>query len=202
MTSDRPDRLSYDESCRLLIRLECLSLHDCGGKLPTLPDQRPQPDDDLPFGVRFFRTWVGSGRPFGLQSPPDFESGLKESDLENLTLPRTFFGRSEISRISFRNTDLSESTLCWNDFIQVNFTDADLSACDLRAALFTGVVFVRANLQNADLRRSSFKECDFTDADLRGAKMAHSQGDTLPLSEDQRRAVDWQESEGEEPPGG
>lgn len=202
MTSERPDRLSYDESCRLLIRIGCLSLHDCGGTLPVLPDQRPQSGDDLPFGVRFFRTWVGSGRPFGLQAPPDFESDLKERDLENLTLPRTFFGRSEISRISFRNTDLSESTLCWNDFIRVDFTDADLSVCDLRAALFTGVVFVRANLQNADLRRSTFKECDFTHADLRGAKICRTRIDSFPLSADQKRVIDWQESEGEEPHGG
>src|SRR5262245_42650972 len=99
MRPECPALLSYEDSCRLLMRLGCLYEGDYGGNLPILPDRRPQSGDDLPHGVRFFRTWVGSGRPFGLQTPPDFESKIKEHDLENLTLPRTFFGRSEISRI-------------------------------------------------------------------------------------------------------
>jgi BTB/POZ domain-containing protein KCTD9 len=202
MNTELPTRLSYEDSCRLLMRLGYLYQGDYSGKLPVLPDRRPQSGDDLPHGVRFFRTWVGSGRPFRLQTPPDFESDNKQDDLENLTLPRTFFGRSEISRISFKNTDLSESTLCWNDFIEVNFTDADLSACDLRASLYVRSVFVRAYLRDADLRRSTFKECDFTDADLRGAKLTRAQGGGLPLSENQKQTIDWLESSGEEPPGG
>lgn len=172
--------------------------------IPLLPGRRPRPGDDHPHGVRFFRTWVGSGSPFGLQaSSPEHEGGgLGEHDLENLTLPRTFFGRSEVSYTSFRNTDLSGSTLCWNDFIEVNFTDADLSECDLRASLYTRTAFVRATLRDADLRRSTFRECVFTDADLRGARLTHERGNTLPLSEEQKRVIDWQEDEGEEPPGG
>ncbi len=69
----------------------------------------------------------------------------------NLTLPRTYFGRSQIGPVSFENTDISESTLCWNDFSDVDFTDADLSQCDMRASQFTGVTFVRTNLRYADL---------------------------------------------------
>jgi hypothetical protein len=154
--------------------------------------------------VWFFRTWVGSGSPHGLQAsrPEDEGHGLGEHDLEHLTIPRTFFGRSEISYISFKNTDLSESTLCWNDFIEVDFTEADLSGSDLRASLFKRTAFVRTNLRDADLRRSTFKECDFTAADLRGTKLTHEQGKVLPLSDEQRQAIDWQVSSGEEPPGG
>jgi BTB/POZ domain-containing protein KCTD9 len=178
MNSERPPRLTYEESCRLLLRLGCLYAGDYGGGLPVLPDRRPEPGDDLPHGVSFFRTWLGSGQPFGLKaSSPEHEGGgIGEHDLENLTLPRTFFGRSEVSYISFSNTDLSESTLCWNDFIEVDFTDADLSEGDLRASIYTRTLFVRANLRNADLRRSTFEECDFTDADLRGAKLTREQG--------------------------
>lgn len=198
MNAIRPGCKSYEESCRHLQSIRELDQ----GALPSLPDQRPQSGDDLPHGVRFFRTWVGSGRPFGLQTPPDFTSNTKEDDFENLTLPRTFFGRSEISRISFRNTDLSESTLCWNDFIEVNFTDADLSSSDLRSARFIRTLFVRADLRSTDLRRSTFKECDFSGANLAGAKMTHQQGEVLPLTEEQRREIDWQGDSGEEPLGG
>jgi uncharacterized protein YjbI with pentapeptide repeats len=173
------------------------------GEMPPLPDRSPQHnDDDISSGFRLFRTWLGSGEPFGLALPPDYENKIQESDCENLTLPRTFFGRTEISRISFKNTDLSESTLCWNDFIEVNFTEADLSKCDLRASLYERTLFVRTKFRNADLRWSTFKECDFTGADLHGAKLTHERGEALDLSAEQKQVINWQESEGEEPPGG
>ncbi len=202
MSSGRVTRRSYEESCRLLQRLGYLDT-GADGMIPPMPDHRPQCDDEEPLGVSFFRTWVGVGRPLGLQPSPHLPwEDVPEHALENLTLPRTFFGRSEISSISFQNTDLSESTLCWNDFIEVNFTDTDLSGCDLRASIFSEVDFVRANLRNADLRRSSFEACDFTDADMAGAKLTHEQGEAIDLSEQQRQEIDWQDSQGDEPPGG
>lgn len=193
MSSERVARLSYEESCWLLQRI---GYPDVGaeGVIPPMPDHRPQFDQD-PLGVTFFRTFVGQ----------DIEQGdddVRHRNLENLTLPRTFFGRSYIQHVSFMNTDLSDSTLCWNDFTEVNFTDADLSGCDLRASLFSETNFVRTNLRNADLRRSGFEACDFTDADMAGAKLTHEQGEELHLSFDQRKVIDWQESDGEEPPGG
>jgi BTB/POZ domain-containing protein KCTD9 len=202
MSSERGTRLSYEDSCRLLQRHGYL---DAGaeGVIPPIPSHRPQIGDEEPLGVSFFRTWVGVGRPFGLQPSPGLPwEDVPEHALENLTLPRTFFGRSEIGPISFKNTNLSESTLCWNDFIEVNFTDADLSGADLRASIFRRVAFVRANLRNADLRRSSFEACDFSDADMAGAKLTRKQGEGNQLSDEQRKAIDWQESDGDEPPGG
>lgn len=194
MSSGRATRRSYEESCRLLQRL---GYPDAGadGVIPPLPDHRPQCDDEGPLGVSFFRTFVGQ----------DIEQGdedVSHRDLENLTLPRAFFGKSYIQHVSFKNTDLSESTLCWNDFNEVNFTDADLSGCDLRASIFSEVDFVRANMQNADLRRSNFEACDFTDADMRGAKLTREQGEGIRLSDEQRKVIDWQESDGEAPLGG
>src|SRR5262249_14240677 len=112
------------------------------------------------------------------------------------------FGRSEIGHISFKNTDLSESTLCWNDFIEVDFTDADLSGGDLRASIFRRASFVRANLRTADLRRSTFEACDFTGADMAGAKLTRKQGEGIHLSDEQRKVIDWQEIDGDEPLGG
>src|SRR5437764_465863 len=193
MSSGRSTRLSYEDSCRLLQRL---GYPDVGaeGVIPPIPDHRPQFDQD-PLGVTFFRTFVGQ----------DIEQGdgdVSHRNLENLTLPRTFFGRSYIQHVSFMNTDLSESTLCWNDFYEVNFTDADLSGCDLRASIFSEVDFVRTNLRNADLRRSTFEACDFTEADMRGAKLTHEQAEEIDLSEQQQQEIDWQDSDGEEPPGG
>jgi len=199
MSEKHPARLSYEKSCKQLQKMGAID----EGAIPSLPDRSPQYDDgDISSGFRLFRTWLGSGEPFGLEIPPDYENKIQESDCENLTLPRTFFGRCEISRISFKNTDLSESTFCWNDFIEVNFTDADLSDCDLRASLYERTRFVRTNLRNADLRWSTFKESDFTGADLRGAKLSHERGEALDLSAQQRQVIDWQEKEGEEPPGG
>ena len=194
MRSERPARLSYEESCR---RLQQTGYPDVGieGFIPPMPDHRPQCDDEASLGVSFFRTFVGQD----VEQGDDDES---HRDLENLTLPRTFFGRSYIRHVSFRNTDLSESTLCWNEFSGVNFTDADLSGSDLRASTFSDTLLVRANLRNADLRRSTFEGCDFTDADVRGAKLTHEQGEDLVLTEEQKKVIDWQEGEGEKPPGG
>jgi len=174
----RRTRPSYEESCRELQRLGWVK----AGSIPPLPKRRPCYDDPEPLGLEFFRTRVSDDR------------------FENLTLPRTFFGRSEIRDMSFGGTDLSESTLCWNDFIAVDFSDCDLSNSDLRAALFEKVNFSRANLSQADLRRSQFQSCDFSGANLRGAKLTRSQ--RLQLSPSQKREVDWQGSEGDEPGGG
>jgi len=154
------------------------------GSIPPIPDHQPQYDDEEPLGVCFFRTFVG------------------ESDLENLTLSRTYFAKSQVGPVSFQNTDLSESTLCWNDFIEVNFTNADLSRSDLRASNFTETAFIRANLRDADLRHSNFEHCDFTEADMLGAKLTREQAEKLHLSDKQRQEIDWQENNGDEPPGG
>jgi hypothetical protein len=173
-------RKPYFESCEVL-RTEGYLEKD---EKPPLPARRPQHDDQEPLGITFFRTLVVDSR------------------LENMTLPRTFFGRSEIRSVSFRNTDLSESTLCWNDFTDVGFEQADLSRSDLRASLFENVRFVGAQLRESDLRHSTFTNCDFASADLAGAKVTRDQAAQLKLTKAQREQVDWKDSPGDEPPGG
>jgi BTB/POZ domain-containing protein KCTD9 len=64
-------RASYEESCRVLQKAGWLD----EGKASPMPARVPGPLDDGPLGVSFFRTFVG------------------DINLENLTLPRTFFGR-------------------------------------------------------------------------------------------------------------
>jgi outer membrane immunogenic protein len=135
-------RFSYLESC---LQLQALSLLD-GGQPPRLRDRMPRYDDGEPWGVSFFRTKV------------------TDDSLANLTLPRTYFGRSEISRVSFRNTDFTESSLCWNDFVDVDFSATTLAQCDLRSSQFDRVKFIGADLRVADMRRSSFNACIFDDA--------------------------------------
>jgi hypothetical protein len=49
-------RLSYEDSCR---RLQQNYID--AGSIPPIPDHRPQPDDEEPLGVSFFRTFVGEG---------------------------------------------------------------------------------------------------------------------------------------------
>ena len=176
----KPVRLSYEASCR---RLQEDYLE--AGAVPPLPSSMPKFDDPEPRGVCFFRVFVGDG-----------------DNLGNLTLPRTFFGRSDVNDASFRNTDLSESTMCWNDFTDVDFTDATLHKADLRCSAFVNVSFVRADLRGADLRRSSFDNCNFSDADLTGAMATLSQKPMLSLAANQQAQVNWTSDEGAEPGGG
>jgi len=174
-------RLSYHSSCA---RLSDLGLLD-RNEHPRIPKRLPRHDDEAPLGFSVFRTRLAD-----------------TLDLSNLSLPRSFFGRSEINRVSFRNTDLHESNLCWNDFLGTDFTDADLARSDMRSSLFQQVVFVNTNLDGADLRRSSFIDCNFDGATMRGATLTREQCPTMHLSEAQRLAVDWHEDSGPEPDGG
>ena len=57
---------------------------------------------------------------------------IADENFAQLSLQRTFFGRSLIQRVSFAGTDLSESDLCWNDFEEVGFAHASLQGTDLR----------------------------------------------------------------------
>ena len=172
-------RLSYEDSCR---RLQESYLQ--AGTIPQMLDHLPQADDEN-HGVSFFRTFVGKG-----------------DNLSNLTLPRTFFGRSEINNALFQNTDFTESNLCWNDFTDVDFTNAILARCDLRASVFDRVKFVSADLTNADMRQSSFTSCEFTDAHMSGAVLTQEQGNKLHLSGKQRAEIAWAKEDGPEPSGG
>ena len=172
-------RLSYDDSCRLLQSQQIID----AGELPPMPARPPRHDDEV-LGVSFFRT------------------ELADAKLENLMLPRTFFGRSEIRATLFSNTDLSESTANWNDFLNVDFSFADLSRCDFRANIFQKVRFTGARLVGADLRRASFTGCDFADADFTGAKLTKLAAASLGLSSVQQGVIDWQADDGAEPPGG
>lgn len=146
-------------------------------------DVMPRHDDPDIVGVSFFRMMVADVK------------------LENLTLPRTFFGRSEIRASSFWNSELRESRANWNDFIDVDFSEADLSGADLRGCLFERVKFRKANLSEVDFRYCGFRGCDFTGAEMTRVLMTQKVGAALKLSEEQRSAVDWQAEEGEEPEG-
>jgi uncharacterized protein YjbI with pentapeptide repeats len=174
-------RLSYHLSCA---RLRDLGLLDCN-EHPPVPQRLPRHDDEEPLGFSVFRTRLDDSL-----------------DLSDLSLPRTFFGRSEINRVSFRNTDLHESNLCWNDFLGTDFTAADLTRSDMRSSLFQHVVFVNANLDGADLRRSSFIDCDFKGATMRGVAFTYEQTYSMHLSKAQGLAVKWQRDDGPEPEGG
>jgi hypothetical protein len=171
-------RLSYSDSCRQLGRLSY------GGEPPPIPDRMPRYDSAEPWGVSFFREQV------------------REKDFSNLTLPKAYFGKSELKCVLFCNIDLTESNLCWNDFIDVDFSHAVLAACDLRSSLFARVKFVGADLRAADLRRSSFEACTFVDANMQGAILTRGQDAQISLSRQQRIAINWRDDEGPEPDGG
>lgn len=172
-------RLDYEASCR---RLNELGWADCE-PAPPIRSRKPKYDEEESLGVNFFRTRV-------------------EGNLSGLTLPRTFFGRSEIKGASFHGTDLRESALCWNDFVDVDFSRAVLSDSDLRASLFERVSFVEADLGSVDLRRSAFTNCSFDRASMKGTILTRRQGETLSLSASQLSEIYWVDDEGDEPDGG
>jgi hypothetical protein len=150
---------------------------------PWLPDHHAGIDrKGEPTDIMFFRTvW-------------------EETDFSAMTMPRRYMNRSTFRQVSFVNTDLNQSFMCWNDFIECDFTDADLTCADMRASLFQGCKFVRCRLIGADLRRSGFEDCDFTDADLTGA-VVDTDSD-IEVSEPQSLQIDWRSDEGPEPKGG
>ena len=179
-------RKSVDESWRHLeSQGEEMPRHPDGH--PVIPGRMPSYDDAEPLGFSYFRIHQS------------------DADNSNLSLPRTYFGRSLLTRVSFAGTDLSESRMCWADFVECDFTGADLSGCDMRASVFDGCKFAGAVLRGADVRRSSFKGCEFAGADLTGA--VADEDETIEylydkLTEAQQAAMVWHDNPGEEPPGG
>ena len=151
---------------------------------PYRPPQLPRHDDEQ-LGLSFYKTCV-AGR------------------FHDLTIPRTFFGRSEIRDAWFENTDLSESNLCWNDFLDVSFRNATLTGSDLRASSFRRVTFAGADLSRVDLRGSTFLECDFSDARLDGAIAVRRPwlAWIRSLNRTQKRRMIWRWTRGEDPGGG
>jgi len=144
----------------------------------------PRYDDEGSLGIRFFR------------------ARLVEEKLDRLTLPRTFFGRSEICAVSFRETNLSESSANWNGFFDVDFTMSNLSDCDFRACVFERVCFAHALLHVVDFRWCTFTDCNFAGAEMSGVKLTKETVASLGLSTEQRSAIDIHESDGDEPTGG
>jgi hypothetical protein len=158
----------------------------------------------------------GKGKPLGMKRMPGctsdtggfsfFRTTLEREDYSLCTLPRTFFGRSGFEEVNFRDTDLSESRMCWNDFTNCDFTKADLSGCDMRASVFDGCKFTGAILRGADLRMSSFAGCSFKRADLTRAAMdrgaAAKSHAKKHLSKAQIKTITWHDDPGDEPEGG
>jgi hypothetical protein len=154
---------------------------------PHVPAKRPHPHDTGPSGFVLYK------------------AGLNDYDLSNMTLPRTFFGRSWITRVRFVNTDLSQSWMCWNDFTDCDFSGADLSRCEMRASIFRRCTFNGADLRRADLRRSTFDGCEFTGARMKGAHADAVYGEQdleYELSPEQIKEMRWSEDTGPEPDGG
>jgi len=186
LLTEQPQRRSLEETWKVLHKRG----HDMPRKKkqPFVPKRMPRPGDSAPLGFEYFRC------------------AQEDEDLSNLTLPRTFFGRSEMLRINFSNTDLSSSWMCWNDFADCDFSGASLYRCNMRASNFVRCRFVGARLSRADMRRSAFEGCDFTGATMTGARADTLYGDDwelLPrLSEEQQRSMKWSDDPGPEPDGG
>ncbi len=174
------DIMNYEETCQYLQSIQLIE----NGKIPPLPKRMPRYDDEEPLGISFFRTSIAGEK------------------LEKLTMLRTYFGRSEIRNVSFFKSDLSESNLCWNDFIRVDFSHSNLTDSDLRASIYIEVRFCNANLENVDLRHSSFENCDFSGANMKGVKLTRNIGEKLELTDFQKREINWQNDNGSEPDGG
>jgi uncharacterized protein YjbI with pentapeptide repeats len=122
-----------------------------------------------------------------------------EGDYSALSIPRTFFGKSLIEQASFENSDLSESVLCWNDFIDVNFSSASLQNADLRRSVFERCLFANADLRGADLRGSDFTDCGFAGAQFEGAVAERGADWLKALEPSQRAQLTEANSDGDDP---
>lgn len=149
---------------------------------PFIPDRRPATEDEE-LGFEFFRTKC-------------------EGDYSSLSIPRTFFGKSLIEQASFENSDLSESVLCWNDFIDVNFSSASLQNADVRRSVFERCLFANADLRGADLRGSDFTDCSFAGAQFEGAVAERGADWLKALEPSQRAQLTEANSDGDDPSGG
>jgi BTB/POZ domain-containing protein KCTD9 len=177
----RLPRLDFAQSIERLRKLGLVS----PDQHPRMPSRMPQYDDETIEGLSIFR------------------SGNDASgDMSNLTIPRTYVGRSELDVVAIRNTDLSESNLCWNDFVKCDFELAIIDRADMRASNFVECNFAFASLLNVDMRHSSFSNCRFTNADVSGAIIAKEQLKELGLSAKQLASVVLRQEAGPEPNGG
>jgi len=185
LTMTRP---SYTESFAVLSeRIDII-----GDPLPSI--HRPPRHDDDELGPSIFRMSV------------------EEVLIEGLTLPGLYVGRSELVRVSFKDTDLHLSAFNWSDIFDCDFSGADLSDTDLRACKFLRCNFSGANLAGSDLRGSTFEGSTFSDADLRNALLQRRRKlfglvstsmdeSHLELSAEQRRSLRWSD-DAPEPGGG
>jgi len=186
------------DSKRLSLEKTWQKLEEAGDEMPRtesgkpfVPESMPNYDDEV-LGVEFFRTEV------------------EDADYSFLTLPRTFFGRSELKKVNYQNSDLSESRMCWNDFIECDFSNADLSKCDMRSPNFENCNFSGANLKEADLRCAGMTNCNFTGADVTDVQalpahhLYHRNVGSIEalLTDEQCVSIDWTDDAGEEAPGG
>ena len=181
--ASQSDRKSLDETWSFLDAIGMQMPRDGQGR-PFVSARMPSYDDREPLGVSFFRCLHA------------------DADLSNLSLPRTFFGRSSLERVNFQNTDLSESRMCWNDFRDCDFSRADLTGCDMRASVFTNCRFTLALLCRAEMRGADFSHCVFSDADMAGAKLTYLERLALRLSPEQKAAVECCWRSARQPGGG
>jgi len=179
-------RLTPENSIKYIRDLGWDVPDDSSAFLKSMPSET---DGEL--GLRFFRT------------------NVHNAQFDYLTIPRTYFGRSEIKSTTFEHSDLVESRMCWNDWQYCHFAGADLSGCDLRRSHFEYCYFNGANLKGADLRGACFDRCSFSNAVMKGVKLGKQFGflsglkaKALKLSPEQAREIDWVSSAGEEPAGG
>ncbi len=143
--------------------------------------------------------WIAKEGPRRLDA---FRGPLEDFDYSQQDLMNSFINKSLVKNVSFENSSLSGSRMCWNDFEQVNFKGTSLSECDMRASIFEDCDFEGADLTKTDLRRSSFVNCRFKSANFEGAKIAKASKEKFDLSPDQIDVVEWMEDDGEEPEGG
>jgi BTB/POZ domain-containing protein KCTD9 len=138
-----------------------------------------------------------AGKP-GFGSVEVYKSGWDGADMRNLTVPRSFFARSLLERVSFQNTDLSESWFCWNDFDGCDFSGARLAQSDMRCSYWKNCCFDGADLTHTDLRGSTFENCTFVGANLALAKILPGD-DLLAVLSEQQQAGLIQKQQGSKP---
>jgi uncharacterized protein YjbI with pentapeptide repeats len=143
--------------------------------------------------------------------PSIFRMGIEDADISGLCLPGLYVGRSILTRVTFRATELRLSAFNWSGLHDCDFSSSDLRQADLRSSRFIRCSFDGADLEGADLRGSSFDHCSFVGARFQSALLQRGRAlswlgigrrqESLSLSPEQRALVDWR-ADAPEAPGG
>ena len=107
-------------------------------------------------------------------SNKDFSFLVLEDLIFNENLNNADFSQSNLKKIDFSDSDLSDATFFYGTLNDVNFRDVDLSNADISYARLTNVNFENADLTNVDFRSSVITNASFQNSILENVDFTYT----------------------------